>query len=537
MISNVEVVVHNTFLHAFDLDDDYGLTRSVSAPAGCNDCATHIPHGHLTQHANDPAVHSPSDPAMQDSSPQCEADLNQPGTETYDQLEMSVSTQRLAPETWHCKSGRRNYMGRYQTKASSASDDCRADVPGGCSRNASPLSTISTSASSDELACDQQESEGTLQASRLPFLPWVTSVATTRTTSSDIDDSMVAMCAGVTQEAWTASALMTTATIVPISMAACTAPSNFLSASGPNILSAIASDPSVLGSSRPLQAQDMATTSTMRMTVAEPGTAFATGCPQVASGLHVPNPGPVTLMQLPTGVVPEAVGSAPSCVRNAPTTSRGQPPDPATFNASQHCNVRGGLLQLAHASKRIFGSLHHFHEDTLTMGWLSADARQFTKMKYEGRLSIVTENQVHSAGLITYAVQFTAGEMSSADGVGFIFSPKLPSTKNIQKIVSIFANSAGRICLRAGAEVVRSGMSLQPLKLGDWIELTLDLKEQVACFRIHSPHTGQQSPQVSFAFGDILKSLKNTIHMIPEVPCGYLACVVKNVGVTVKLGS
>lgn len=43
------------------------------------------------------------------------------------------------------------------------------------------------------------------------------------------------------------------------------------------------------------------------------------------------------------------------------------------------------------------------------------------------------------------------------------------------RIVSIFANKTGRICMRAHSEVVRSDTGVKPLELGDWIELQMDL--------------------------------------------------------------
>ncbi|CAE7745379.1 Ppm1l, partial [Symbiodinium microadriaticum] len=122
-----------------------------------------------------------------------------------------------------------------------------------------------------------------------------------------------------------------------------------------------------------------------------------------------------------------------------------------------------------------FGRLHKFHPETARMGKLVPDGRTFTKEQFMGRLSVITEDRVQTHGVIKYAVQFCSGDLSSADGVGFIFSNKLPCPKNIQKIVSIFANKTGRICVRAHAEVVRSEIGVKPLELGDWIELEMDL--------------------------------------------------------------
>jgi len=221
-------------------------------------------------------------------------------------------------------------------------------------------------------------------------------------------------------------------------------------------------------------------------------------------------------------------------------------PTPSARNTRFSKDIEGAWLsQQSHIKQKIsravselsFGHQHRFHEETHLTGRLSNCARLFTKMRYEGRLSIITENRVHSSGLSQYVVQFTAGEMSSADGVGFIFSSTLPSTKNIQRIVSVFANKEGQVCFRAGAEIVRSRWRLQPLQLGDWIAVSVDLTKQVAYFRTVCTADGKQSSQVSFAFGDILERVTRTNGFVPQSPQGYLACVVKNLGVTVQLWS
>eukprot|EP00930_Biecheleria_cincta_P021225 TRINITY_DN1578_c0_g1_i2.p1 TRINITY_DN1578_c0_g1~~TRINITY_DN1578_c0_g1_i2.p1 ORF type:complete len:543 (-),score=114.50 TRINITY_DN1578_c0_g1_i2:348-1892(-) len=85
-----------------------------------------------------------------------------------------------------------------------------------------------------------------------------------------------------------------------------------------------------------------------------------------------------------------------------------------------------------------FGSLHRFHHSMASMGVLSADLRSFTKTKNANRLSIACEDRVHSHGIARYAVQFTSGELSNADGVGFILSNDVPCTKNIQRMLRGF---------------------------------------------------------------------------------------------------
>ena len=118
------------------------------------------------------------------------------------------------------------------------------------------------------------------------------------------------------------------------------------------------------------------------------------------------------------------------------------------------------------------------------MGIVQPDFRQFTKagvlpgdhrgfhasqVGYEGRLSVVSESQVHQDGLQRYLVQarlgaslvghncglffacliceieFTSGELSRADGVGFVFSQRLPCTLACLGKKSINASFSGRV--------------------------------------------------------------------------------------------
>merc|ERR1719454_584295 len=126
------------------------------------------------------------------------------------------------------------------------------------------------------------------------------------------------------------------------------------------------------------------------------------------------------------------------------------------------------------------GNRHRFHDETASMGLVSSDLREFTKTEFEGRLSLVTENEVHTRGVVKYCLQFSEGELSCADGLGFVFSQTLPCPKNIQRIVSIFVNRAGRICFRSRNEVKRSEINVKRLELGDWVGVSIDMEEQIA---------------------------------------------------------
>lgn len=208
------------------------------------------------------------------------------------------------------------------------------------------------------------------------------------------------------------------------------------------------------------------------------------------------------------------------------------------------------------------GVLHAFHPETRDMGVVAPDFRQFSKVGYEGRLSVVSEREVHTDGVQRYLVQFTAGELSRADGVGFVFSPRLPCAKNIQRIVSIFVNQRGRICMRVFADIVRASAYVKPLELGDWVEMAIDLEERIATFNIwpRSPTgwpvlTGRPTSTAVFPYGLRLGRLNQDTgqggrrskgsggapvqasHKAVKLNVGHLACVVKNVGVMVTLAS
>jgi len=194
----------------------------------------------------------------------------------------------------------------------------------------------------------------------------------------------------------------------------------------------------------------------------------------------------------------------------------------------------------------VFGWTHHFHTEVATMGSVQENYRQFTKVGFEGRLSVISESQVHSGGQHRFLVQFTSGDLSKADGVGFIFSPRLPCKKNIQRIVSIFVNQRGTICMRVFHDVIRASAHVKALKLGDWVELFMDLDNCVAYFSIWPMSLnveGQKRPMshAEFAFAhkitNFYKDSGNEERPDLDLRTGHLACVVKNVGVTVTVGS
>jgi hypothetical protein len=194
------------------------------------------------------------------------------------------------------------------------------------------------------------------------------------------------------------------------------------------------------------------------------------------------------------------------------------------------------------------GAFHTFHHETRGFGTLAADARSFTKgPQFEGRLSVVTESEIHAGGTHRYLVRYAQGVLTKPDGVGFVFSDRLPCPKNIQKITSIFANQQGQICMRIFGGVLKGSGSckLRPFGLGEWIEVAVDLDNLTASFHIwpcgpmNLPFL-QGGPECSayFQFGKKLFNRSVKVgQTLPQLNVGHFACVVQNSGVTVTLGS
>mmetsp|Transcript_31257 Transcript_31257/g.57188 ORF Transcript_31257/g.57188 Transcript_31257/m.57188 type:complete len:476 (-) Transcript_31257:71-1498(-) len=191
------------------------------------------------------------------------------------------------------------------------------------------------------------------------------------------------------------------------------------------------------------------------------------------------------------------------------------------------------------------GTLHRFHKESTGFGTVSEDFRVFTKSHtYEGRLSVLSESEVHRGGIHRYLVQFTSGELTKADGVGFVFAPRLPCTKNVQKIVSVFVNQSGRICMRVFGEIIKAQAHVTALELGDWIEVAVDLNNSVATFNIWPPDPlafwvpqSQPCSSAVFHYGKKLAQANRAATNPVKLDMGHFACVVQNVGVTVTIGS
>eukprot|EP00930_Biecheleria_cincta_P021226 TRINITY_DN1578_c0_g2_i1.p1 TRINITY_DN1578_c0_g2~~TRINITY_DN1578_c0_g2_i1.p1 ORF type:complete len:652 (-),score=114.43 TRINITY_DN1578_c0_g2_i1:237-2192(-) len=192
--------------------------------------------------------------------------------------------------------------------------------------------------------------------------------------------------------------------------------------------------------------------------------------------------------------------------------------------------LAGSLAQGGAGRGPCFGNLHRFHQSMASMGVLSSDLRTFTKTQNKNRLSIVCEDRVHGHGVTRYAVQFRHGELSNADGVGFILAGDVPCTKNIQKIVSLFVNRTGRICVRMKQEVDRISARVKAIELGDWLEVVTDLEQRKLTFIVW-PQDNSAPSSVTVGLGKLMSKANQ------RWPCGYLAVVVKNIGASVAFAS
>eukprot|EP00930_Biecheleria_cincta_P085115 TRINITY_DN74538_c0_g1_i1.p1 TRINITY_DN74538_c0_g1~~TRINITY_DN74538_c0_g1_i1.p1 ORF type:complete len:344 (+),score=59.96 TRINITY_DN74538_c0_g1_i1:69-1034(+) len=156
------------------------------------------------------------------------------------------------------------------------------------------------------------------------------------------------------------------------------------------------------------------------------------------------------------------------------------------------------------------------------------DHRSFTK-KEKGRLSVVSESRLHSRGVVHYLVQFTSGELSNADGVGLVFSSKIPVTSDLHKITSIFLNRTGRICKRTNEHVERIPIRLLQFEVGDVIEIVNNLDAQMVSFTIRPAHGGE--PSFATVFYDVLGASP----VLKDKNSSFLTVVVKNPFTTARL--
>lgn len=181
-----------------------------------------------------------------------------------------------------------------------------------------------------------------------------------------------------------------------------------------------------------------------------------------------------------------------------------------------------------------------WHEESTRMGEVESSGKSFTKLEFDGRLSMVTESSVHRSGTHRYVMQVEQGPVSVADGIGFVFSESLPCKKNIQKIDSIFLNRKGKICSRVRNELeMLNTSSIGSIDVGTLVELIIDLDSLVAIFSIYSPPRGidvetmailvrDESSFAGWLTGTAAVSIESVISKSECKPVGHFCAVVKN---------
>lgn len=191
---------------------------------------------------------------------------------------------------------------------------------------------------------------------------------------------------------------------------------------------------------------------------------------------------------------------------------------------------------------------HKWHPESVSMGTLSSDGKAFTKLEYGGRLSMVTESEVHhSHGIQRYLVYVEEGPVSVADGFGYVFSDTLPCKKNIQKIDSIFISKKGKIGSRVHNEmqILNSG-SIGSIEVGSIVEMTIDLDALEAVFSIYQSPRGLDMNTLSIlvrnehSLSAWLVGRSSAIQLAPLVKrtetgeAGYFCAVLKNTSTKIR---
>jgi hypothetical protein len=168
-----------------------------------------------------------------------------------------------------------------------------------------------------------------------------------------------------------------------------------------------------------------------------------------------------------------------------------------------------------------------WHPESKTMGTLSSDGRTFTKLEFDGRLSMVTEDEVKESGTHRYLVKIeeSSATFSAADGFGFVFGDRLPCKRNIQKINSLFINKRGQACARLqGMDTIGHGYA-HPVDKGMSVEMIVDLDNCSIAFTVFDK-TDASLGSTSFNFADIIHHTGGKK--------GFFCAVIKHVDTTIS---
>lgn len=186
------------------------------------------------------------------------------------------------------------------------------------------------------------------------------------------------------------------------------------------------------------------------------------------------------------------------------------------------------------------GFFHKWRPESMSMGTLSADLRTFKKTGSDGQLSTIEESKIRSNGRHRYVVRFTGNTLSDADCVGFVFAKRQSTPKNAPRIQSIFFNSSGVACIEMTNRMHTS--IAKPFKLGDWVELDINLASQKVILTVW-PQSGQapsRPARAELSYGRLLTPLTQKFDdAVINNTCtsGHFSAIVKHAGVSVNIGS
>ncbi|EEA07987.1 uncharacterized protein CMU_031280 [Cryptosporidium muris RN66] len=177
-----------------------------------------------------------------------------------------------------------------------------------------------------------------------------------------------------------------------------------------------------------------------------------------------------------------------------------------------------------------------WHRDSDKVGFLSKKGKIFHKQRKGGAISLVYERVLRDRGIHGYKYKILEGTITAADGIGFVFADKLPYSKNVQHIWSIFVNRIGQVCYREAENVVKvDTTSLLPLKVGMEVTMVVNLNRYTAFFQMVDLNNTYTN--CSFKKPKVVQTTLSFERMANIIDCskGYVCAVVTGGDVCVQL--